>query len=87
MKSGTIAEATGTAARPSIAAQPRAGSDGRLVGGEAEVVAVERWENEGGTVSDRLNPRAVRPRCSGPVAGRLGVGPSRPGSESRPLCS
>jgi hypothetical protein len=52
MKRRTSAEETTAAARPPIAAQHRNGSDGRLAGGEAEMVAVERWENEGGMVRD-----------------------------------
>jgi hypothetical protein len=74
MKRRTIAEATGIAARPYIAARPRGGSDGRLVGGEAEMIALERWENEGGIVRDRSDPRAaVRLQSIGPSLGALAL--------------
>lgn len=57
MKSILSAEKALMAARPSIAAQPRDNSHGRLARSEAEIVAVERWENEGGMVSGRLDQR------------------------------
>jgi hypothetical protein len=50
MKRRTTAEATGPVARPSVTVQTPDCSDSRLAGSEAEIVAVERWENEGGMV-------------------------------------
>jgi hypothetical protein len=50
----TIDVETPAAARSLIAMQSKNGFQARLAGGGSEMVAVERWENEGGRVSDGM---------------------------------